>query len=53
MKYNLPDRVLRELYFFTQKYSIENLITLQTVWLYCQVQISNWQKQMIYTEQEL
>lgn len=23
MKYNLPDRVLRELYFFTQKYSIE------------------------------
>ena len=23
MKYNLPDRVLRELYFFAQKYSIE------------------------------
>ena len=26
MKYNLPDRVLRELYFFTQKYSIEKLV---------------------------
>ena len=26
MKYNLPDRVLRELYFFAQKYSIEKLV---------------------------
>lgn len=26
MKYNLPDRVLRELYFFAQKYSIGKLI---------------------------
>lgn len=26
MKYNLPDRVLRELYFFAQKYFIEKLI---------------------------
>ena len=26
MKYNLPDRVLRELCFFAQKYSIEKLV---------------------------
>ena len=26
MKYNLPDRVLRELYFFAQKDSIEKLV---------------------------
>ena len=26
MKYNLPDRVLRKLYFFAQKYSIEKLV---------------------------
>lgn len=26
MKYNLPDRVLRELYLFAQKYSIEKLV---------------------------
>lgn len=26
MKYNLPDRVLMELYFFAQKYSIEKLV---------------------------
>ena len=26
MKYNLPDRELRELYFFAQKYSIEKLV---------------------------
>ena len=26
MKYNLPDWVLRKLYFFAQKYSIEKLI---------------------------
>ena len=26
MKYNLPDRVLGELYFFAQKYSIEKLV---------------------------
>ena len=26
MKYNLPDRVLRELYFFAQNYSIEKLV---------------------------
>ena len=53
MKYNLPDWVLRELYFSHKNILLKNLITLQTVWLYCQVQISNWQKQMIYTEQGL
>ena len=26
MKYNLPDWVLRKLYFFAQKYSIEKLV---------------------------
>ena len=26
MKYNLPDRGLRKLYFFAQKYSIEKLV---------------------------